>query len=244
MRLVKAAQESGRFDAAAVAYVTLLLKDPAGAARFKPRLPDSKSTYLDSAASDVATALSAPDLNDDQRIALLGFMIELQTSRGDARAADAATERLDQILAINPANPAAARAIARRKLQSAQAALDRKAHAAAIRDIELNRSLFTEHAQQADALFILGQAQAGQAGRSKPALRDAALTFMRIVAHFKDEPGQPRVVESLMSTARIFEQLDETTTAADLYAQTAAQYPDHPSAAEARQSATRLKQLK
>ena len=67
MRLVDAANKSGRFDAAASAYVLTLLKDPAAAAKLKPTMPDAKSTYLDTAVADVQKALGDTKLSVEQR---------------------------------------------------------------------------------------------------------------------------------------------------------------------------------
>jgi TolA-binding protein len=64
---------------------------------------------------------------------------------------------------------------------------------------------------------------------------------MRVTALAKNEPGRPRVVDSLLKTAAILEQIGEPQTAADLYGQIATQYPDDSAAvASARANLTRL----
>jgi TolA-binding protein len=241
LRLLDAANKSGRFDAAVTAYVQLLLRNPATAAKSRPTMPDEKSTYLDSAATDVSNALKDSRLTDEQQIALLTFLIDIQNTRKDSKAADQTSAKLDEVLARNPNDPNAGRALARRKLQSASAALDTKNYAKAISDINDSRSLFTDPTQQADALYIVAEATFGQADKNNPtALKDAALAYMRVVAFFKTEPGHRRVPESLLKTAQIHELLNDTATAAEIYRQLAASYPADPAAAEANRSLKRL----
>ena len=64
--------------------------------------------------------------------------------RGDGAAEKQASEKLDEILARDPNNPAASQIIARRKLQSAQEALTTKDFPKAISEIESNQQRFTE----------------------------------------------------------------------------------------------------
>jgi hypothetical protein len=67
---------------------------------------------------------------------------------------------------------------------------------------------------------------------------------MRVVAHFKDAAGAPHVAESLFKTAQILEKLKDDKTASETYQQVAAQYPDSPVAAQAKESAERLKKAR
>ena len=181
-------------------------------------------------------------LGDAQQAALLGFLVDIQRARQDGAAEQQALAKLDDVLARDPNNPAAGQIMARRKLQSAQQALAAKDYAKAIAEIESNRQRFTDPQQQADALFVVAQSRYALAQTSKDAtaLKDAGLAFMRVVANFKDLPQHPHVVESLMQTAAIHEQLNEPQTAAQIYAQVAEKYPNDPAAAAARQSAARL----
>jgi len=239
-RLLEAADKSGRFDAAASAYVALVTKDSAASAN-RPAVPAAKSPQLDAAAGAVSAALRNK-LNDPQQTALLGFLVEIQRARGDESAEKQAAEKLDEVLARDPNNPAAAQVIARRKIASAQQALAAKDFAKAIAEIESSRAKFTDPQQQADALFIIAQARYGQASAAKDpaALKDAGLSFMRVVANFKDAESRPHVVESLMQTAAIHEQIGEPQTAGQIYNQIAQSYPDDPAANLAKQNAARL----
>ena len=241
-RLQAAAQKTGRFDAAVSAYVARVqFEDPNAVP--KPAMPAEQSTYLNSATSDVLNTLANPKLTDPQRIALLSFLIDLQRTRRDNKAADAAADKLDELLAKDPNNPNAFRAIAKRKLQSAQVAMDKKDYAAAVKEIDSARSQFSDPVQQADALYLLAEArfQLAAANKQPAALKDAALAFMRVVAHFKDTADRPHVAQALVRTAQIEEMLNDPQAARALYEQLVAQYPDDPNAAAARQGIERLR---
>jgi tetratricopeptide (TPR) repeat protein len=243
VRLIDAANKSGRFDAAVTAYVAMLLKDPAAAAALKPAMPGERSTYLDTAVNDVTTALGTKGINDLQRQALLTFLMDLHRARRDKAGEEKAAAQLDEILAKDPNNPAAAQAIARRKLMAASKAIEAKDYRKALAEIDEARDKLTEPAQQADALFYIAVAKHGLTdGQNADALKDAALAYMRVVAHFKNEPGAPHVAESLVRVAQIHEQLGEPQTAANLYEQVASQFKDDPAAQVARQGLQRLGQ--
>jgi TolA-binding protein len=191
----------------------------------------------------VNAALGASNLTDEQRIALLSFLVDVQRARKDAAAEQQAAAKLDEVLAKDPRNPAAGQAIARRVLQSAQRSLDAKDYPKVIAEIDQNRAAFTEPMQQAEALWDLAEARLGLAQPKKDpnALRDAALAYMRIVAHFGELPNKPRVAAALLKTAAIEEQLGERDEALRLYQQVASQFPDDPIAAPAaKENAQRL----
>lgn len=241
-RLIEAANKSSRFDAAITAYVAMVQKDPALAARYKPALPDAKSTYLDTAVKDIEAAL-ATKLSDEQKLPLLTYLVDIHRLRKDRVAEDKVAAQLDELLAKDPSNPAAAASMVRRKLQTAQKSLDSGDFAKAISEIDQNRALFVDPQQQADALFLIAEARNGIAQKSKSPddLKDAAIAYMRVVANFKDLPARPHVVECLMKTALIYEQLNDPATAARVFEQITTQFPDDPLAAEAAQNARRLK---
>jgi TolA-binding protein len=101
--------------------------------------------------------------------------------------------------------------------------------------------MFTDPTQQADALWIVAEARYGLAGTDPAALKDAGLSYMRVVALAKDEPGRPHVVLSLLRTATIMEQLGEPQTASQICEQVLSQYPDDPASIRAKENLERLK---
>src|SRR5450432_1934696 len=198
MRLIYAAGKTGRFDAAATAYIITLLRDPVLAAKIKPAMPNSKSAFLDSAVQSVNDALKNQKLTVDQRRSLFGFMIDLQQARKDQNAEDAAYDQLAKLPGADVNDPAARLYLMRRHLAVANHALDAKDFKQAISEIDANRAIFTELPQQADALYILAEAHYGLAANDAAALKDAALAYMRVVALAKDAPEKPHVVASLL----------------------------------------------
>lgn len=239
-RLADAAGKSGRFDAAVAAYVALVQKDPDTAAKSKPALPAARSTYLDNGAQLVEKTLSSARLSDPQRAQLLSFLIEIHNARGDANAANGAATRLDEVLARDPNNPAAARAQVRRTLQAAQKSLAGGKFDEAISALQAAGDRITDPADQAEALYLIAEARAGQAsaaGGSKQALQDAALAYMRVVAHFGDAPGRPRVAAAMLKSAAICAQLGDRDAALRLYDEVARDFSDDPAVAQSAASA-------
>ncbi len=238
-RLLVAAEKAKRFDAAATAYITAVL----GASKSpptKPAMPDAKSTYLATAAKEVDAALQNPKLSADQRQALLSFLLDLHRTRDDQKGMADVMQQMSKAGLTAANDPAAAGALARMKLDVAAVAVEGKQYKKAIDEINSSRGVFVNPADQARALFLLAAAQEGLAGEDPNGLQDAALAYMRVVAHCKDTPGKPHVVESLMKTASILERTKNTKAALELYQQVAAQFADDPAAAAAQESAERL----
>jgi TolA-binding protein len=237
LRLLTAGQKSKRFDAAATAYIAMLLRDPDTAAKFRPQMPDAGSTYIDGAITDATAALSSKDITDRQKLAMLNFLLDLYRTKKDRAGEDRILQQLDEILAKDPNNPAAGQAIARRSLTAAQRALDARNYPQAIAEIDAAKANITDPQQQADALYILAEARFAMATTKKDPndLKDAALAYLRVVADFKDLPNHPHIADSLLKTAMIEEQLNDPAAAQQLYQQIVQQYPDDPAAAAARQ---------
>lgn len=240
-RLVQAAGKSGRFDAAVNAYIAQVLKDPTTASA-RPPLPEAGSTYLDTAVAQLNQALANTRLTDAQRTVLLSFLIEVHGARKDEASANAAAEKLDDLLARDPNNPAAAKAAARRKLQSAAKAIESRRFTAAVGEIEANQGLFVEPEQRAEAMYLLAEAAFGnaRASKSETDLKDAALAYMRVVAHFRESAGQPFVPEALLRAGAVCEELNDRETAVRLYQEVARDYGARPPASLAKQSIERL----
>jgi TolA-binding protein len=246
-RLIEAAGKAKRFDEAAAGYIALVRFDPARAAPFKPALPDERSTYLTTALNDVAAALADGKLAPPQREGLLSFQLDLQRAKKDSKGAAETTEKLLQVGAASGGDngAAAASALAKLKLDQAAAALAAKRFDQAIADVRSMAASLTDPRDQSQALYLLAEAQSGMAAarNDTTAWQDAALAYMRVVAHFKDSPAAtPLVTKSLLKAAQIAEKLNDKESARLLYDQLAVAYPDDPAAAEAKSALARLKQ--
>jgi tetratricopeptide (TPR) repeat protein len=245
-RLVESAQKANRFDAAAAGYVALVQIDPLRAGNFKPTMPDERSTYIDTAVGDVNTALNDPKLSAPQRQALLSFQLELYRAKKDQKGVGETMEKLLASGASAANDPNAAGALAKLKLDQALVALDKKDYAKVMSDVKSAGPQLTDPKDQAQALLLLADAQAGVArGKDDPgAWQDAALAYMRVVAHFKENPAPPLAIpvsQALLKTAQIEEkQLKDPDAARQLYQELAKSYPQTTAAAEANAALARL----
>lgn len=238
-RLVEAGQKANRFDAAATGYIALLALDPANAANFKPKPPDAASTYIASAISEVNAALAVPTLQPASKQALQNYLLELQSVRKDEKGVAQTLEKMVQT-GTAAANPAAGAALAKMKLRDADQAIQAKQFDKAAGDIVASANVFVDPNDQAQALYLLAEARAGIAAtKNDPAAwQDAALSYMRVVAHF---PTSPYAASSLLKTGQIEEKLNDFAAARAVYDQLVSQYPGDPAAPVARASSDRLK---
>lgn len=220
MRLFETADKSGDFPAATTAYIELLRSNPDAAAGRTPTLPDASSTFLQTAAADIERALGG-DLNERQRAELLKFLLDIHQKRGDTTQALSAAERLSKLTG-DAATPENRRLLADLKLGLATIALEQKDYPKAVVEIQDNRSVFIEPEQQAQALYILAAAQHRLAGEDQQKLQDAAIAYMRVLAHF---PKSSQAGPSLVATGEIMEALGNTDKALDIYKQAASEYP-------------------
>jgi TolA-binding protein len=186
----------------------------------------------------VNKALASPTLKDNQRAPLLSLLLEIYRAKNDTANVNQTLQQLAKLGAASPAQ------MALLKLASARVALDAHDYNKAQSEIQQNRSLFTDPANQADALFTLAQARDGLDGSKDDdanAQKDLALAYMRVVTFGKDVPGQPHVAESLLRVAQIEEKLKEPQVALQLYQQITKDYADQPAtAADARAGIERL----
>jgi tetratricopeptide (TPR) repeat protein len=240
VRLVEVAAKTSRFDAAVTAYLSLLAKDSPLAAKARPVVPtsDPNAKVLDTAVDSLNKALAAPGLKDNQRAPLLSFLLEIYRVKNDTADVNQTLQQLAKLGAASPAQ------MALLKLASARVALDAHDYSKAQSEIQQNRSLFTDPASQADALFTLAQARDGLDGSKDDdanAQKDLAIAYMRVVTFGKDVAGQPHVAESLLRVAQIEEKLKEPQMALQLYQQITKDYADQPAtAADARAGIERL----
>jgi TolA-binding protein len=247
LRLIEAASKTKRFDAAVTGFLSLMQRDPATAMKLKPEVPQEKSTFLDTAATDVKRVLNETKLNDEQKSTLLAFLLDINRARGDTKAVGETVEQLAKTETSESSTTAgdasASKALADRKLGIANVALEQKDYKKAIDTIEESRGVFTDQRQQADALWILANSRAALAASKNDTkeMQDVALAYMRIVAHFKDAPNAPHVPESLLAAGEILEKLKDTDGATNLYTQLSTAYPETPAGAKAKEGLERLK---
>lgn len=241
-RLLEVAPKASRWEAAVAGYLAMVKLDPGKALAVRPALPETDSTYVDTALAETRKALAEPNLTGEQRQALLGLQLDLYRVRKDDAKADATLAQLNGTLSADAAGPTAVRRFADLKLSTARLAVERGEFDKAIEELRAARTAFTEAGQQEEALFMLGQAAEGRATKAGDdgGLKDAALAYMRVVTHFQDVPDNRRVAAALVRTGAILEKLGATKQAADLYRQVAIQYTTRPEAKAAAEQVKRL----
>lgn len=233
LRLLTAAERAGRFDAAVAAYVQLVQTDPALAQANRPVVDPAsppRAGLLDAAVAELDRALApGRTLTADQRRALLQLKLELHRARGDTARTARTLEELLPLGGTPPGGAATggagagtetpAEALADLRLAAATVALDAGDHRRALETLQQSRGLFTVPRQQSQALFLLARAaDLASAGGDRPARQDAALAYLRVVAHFRGVPGADRQVPAAaLRAAEILEELGQADEARGLY---------------------------
>lgn len=223
-RLVAAAEKAGQFPLSAKAFVQLAARDPKQAEERKPAIPDDKAQVA-KAIPDVERAFAARQTDQ-----VRGFLGDLYIANGEP-------DKALKLLAGAPGadrNPVIL-------LTQAKAALASKNYAGAADVIQKNRALFTDPSQQLDALYVLAETAAATAGNDPVKKQDAAIAYMRVVAHFGSR-NSPQVLSSLMKAAALLEQIGQKTEAAAVYRQVAEdpKYKGSKAATDAKASYDRL----
>jgi hypothetical protein len=207
-----------RFDARLAVYLAQL--QTAVAAPRRPALPDRGSRLLDVAVADTETALKTPGQPEAATVALLNFLADLHRHRGDEAAVTAVYDRLAKVSPEAANDPALKARHVGQKVAQARAALGRREYAAARKLIQDNRTLITDPRLQSDALFVLAAVAEGIADPTdKPALQDAALAYVRVVALSNPLDGRPNVLDSLRATATLLEKAGDKAEAARVLTQ-------------------------
>lgn len=234
LRLVAAAEKSGKFSAAVAGWVNLLSRDPALAARYKPQIPaNAKAGSLDAAVAEVEKALNDNRLPADPRQTLMAYQMELARANGDVKRAQDIGTRITSAGTAGGASPELA-------LQLAFLALDQKQYEQALKQIGAAAASFNDPEQQTEALYCIAEARAALA-KDEAAMKDAALAYMRVVARAKTaRVSSPRVPEALLKTAAIQEKLGAAKEALLLYQQVADEFKGSDAAARAAEAAQRL----
>lgn len=231
-----------KYEPKVAAYLALLAVAPEDAEGRRPALPNAGSRLLDVTAAAVESTLTTPKLSDKSKTALLAYLADVHRARGDDAAVVATVERLAKASPAAANDPAVQSQLAGLKVTQAKAAVEKKDYRQAVALIESAKPAINDPAQQADALFVLAQAKLANADAAdKAAQQDAALAFMRVVAHANALPGRPNVLASLRATAGILERSGVPADAAKVYRQIARDFPDDPAAvSEAKAAAERL----
>lgn len=215
-RLASAATKARRFDLSTAGYILLLNTDPAVADGSKPVLtgtavaPAPRPGDLAAAIDAVQSALT----KTPSSVPLLKFLADLQTAQGDPAAA---LTTLTKAAALDPTvAPAAATA----RLAAANSALARGDASAALALLSQTPDAFTTPATQVEALYLLAYAKETEALaiHSTAALQDAAIAYLRVSAHFRqDLNATSRVESALTRAALILEELHQPAEAHALW---------------------------
>lgn len=229
-RLIRSAELAGRFDAAVVGFVQLTVLNPGSAVGKEPDPQNAPGpAAIREAITEVETAVEKR-LSARQEKLLLTFLLNLQTASENEAAAGVTVQRLAGLLEDDPSEDP--EVYAQVLLGRSRLALSRGDAVSATGLIYANAALFTKPRQQSQALMLLARAAEMQAREDRERLLDAALAYMRVVAHFGKSATPDDVPEALLKVAQIHEQLNERDAAIRLYRDLVETYPDSPYAAQ------------
>jgi len=245
LRLLECGEHSGRFDMAVTAYVALAMRWPGYALGHKPKLPAAGSTFLDMGASEIQSALGSAK-TDEQQQALLWLLLDIYRAKNDTgKSAEVARKISSLKVASTPAAGGgdAGALLADLKLNSAKLAVEQGNFSKAIAEVESAKASFSDSNHQAEALFCIARARQGMAEQAKTgeSYKDAALAYLRVVAHFREVASTPHVAESMVAAGSIMERLNDRAAALRLYQEVVSRYNNAPAAvAAAQQGIARL----
>jgi TolA-binding protein len=185
---------------------------------------------------------------------LYPYLIELYTKMGDTQKASAALGELKALAPAqntsaipgigtpepdNSANAAMAKAAeADIALTNATNSLASHDYAKVISNINDHSASFVDPDRQAKALYLLAEAKAATA-TTPEAWEEAALAYMRVVAHFKSQPNGP-AADALYKTGTIEEKLNKPGEAKLIYNQVINEYKNSKAAEDAKAAVARL----
>ncbi len=238
-RLSNAAAKTNRFDAALTAFLGYAKIDPPSAIGSKPTLPAKGSKYLDDAAKQIEAATRTAT-SDGERQALTSLLLDIQMQRGDQSAAELVANELSK-LSGDLADPRIAGMIVGIRLDQANSEISAGRFDKVAVLLEPVRGKITVPAQQARAMFLLARAARATAGEDKTKLTDAAISFMRIPAHFGTLEGKPFVGEAMIEAAKINQLIGDSESAKAIYQQLQSEFANTALAQQAAQSLSELK---
>lgn len=239
-RLLQSAQQSGRFDAAVTAFIMLLRTEGVEKAGAKPEIAAGVGAgMLDAAAKELDQTISQLPQSDALKQPLLSLLLDVQRSRNDAQGVSRTLDQLLQLVGPNQADPANAdpamqALIAQVRLDQAQVALDKKDFTQVEKLLSDVSPLLGEPQQQIKALDLRARAAELQAGTDEKKLTDAALAYLRIVAHFTAEDERPARDAATLSAAGCLERAGDLESAQTLLKQLIAETPESTQIAAAK----------
>jgi hypothetical protein len=250
-RLVEAAQKGGQYPAAVTAFVEMAKRDPAQASKAKPAIPQGNASALTPVIAEVRKAYDG-NIKPEAKQLLRTYLVDLYLGAGDPKSADALVKTAGPVPAA-PVGPEAAapganaapadNAAATRAINEAKIAMAQKDYARVTNTIRASKTAFNDPDQQFEALYMLAEAESGAAGNDAAKLADAAVAYMRVVAHFGNRTSDPRYADALVKAAGMVERLQKPNEALSLYNQVATdpKFKNTPAAAEAAKAVARLR---
>lgn len=235
-RLIEAAGLSKQFGPQVAAFIELAKLDPVSA---KTHQPDLKGVRADDIKANVAAVERAAGSAAKPEVAALlkETAANMYLAIGDTASASrvlGGTAAAPAVGAAGTAVPGTASpavvatagtggASADMVLAKVKVAMADRNYQQVIADLNANKHAFTDPVQQATALWDLAQAKYATAGNDPTALKDAAIAYMRLVAHFDGRPAPlgDQVPAALLMVGEIEEKLKQPAEARQVYEQLA-----------------------
>jgi len=228
VRLIDAAAKSGQFAPQVAAFIELAKRDPANAKTHRPSITGVKADQIKAVIGDVDRTANSPGLKKESTEILKVFLADLYVATGDNKKAEevlggaapapAAIAPGNQAVGIAAAPAAGGGASADLILSRSKIALNGGQYQNVINEIEANKTIFTDAASQAEALYDLAKAKDALAGKDPAKLQDAAIAYMRLVAHFSGKgTAGTNVPAALLRVGAIEEELKQTNEAVQVY---------------------------
>ena len=253
VRLIDAAAKSQQFAPQVAAFIELCKRDPANAKAHRPDIKGVKADQINAVVGDVERNANNPSLKKESTEQLKTFLADLYVATGKMKEASAALVGASPTpAAMASGNPGAGAVAAPAAgggassdviLTRAKIALASNQYQSVINDIEANKTSFTDPAAQAEALYDVAKAKDAMAGTDPVKLQDAAIAYMRVVAHFSGKAAGTMVPAALYRVGTIEEQLRQTNEAVQVY-QTLTTDPHLQGSVIAAEAAKRLAAIK
>lgn len=241
-RLSEAAAKTGDFGLAVSAWAQQVpTLDVATAMKTKPAPPaGTKPEVLNSAAGEVERIAGNAKISPEQKSMALTYAVEIYQAAGNTAASAALLAKLTggaapaapvgpATPAVGAGNPAATTVKPTTPGLSGDIVLVQAKQAAGARDyakviavIEANKAGIVTPENQAEALYMLATSKEAIAGTDPAKLQDAAIAYMRVVAHFEGRNVQTaNVPAALWKVGDIQQRLKNNVEALQIFNQLA-----------------------